>query len=109
MACLSFLAALTTKSRSAGTASSRTKWRPALRSTNPSGRRSSFRKSTTAGAAQLVACVVPRSKDYSALELRELLIRHATERLPAYMVPSKVPTFAASSRSNLMESLISLR
>ena len=41
-----------------------------------------------AGAAQLVACIVPRSKDYSAPELRKLLIRHTTERLPPYMVPT---------------------
>lgn len=40
------------------------------------------------GAAQLVACVVPKSKDYSAPELRELLIRHTAERLPPYMVPA---------------------
>ena len=47
-----------------------------------------FSQLTAAGAAQLVACVVPRSKDYSAAELRKLLIRHATERLPPYMVPA---------------------
>jgi amino acid adenylation domain-containing protein len=43
---------------------------------------------TAAGAAQLVAYVVPKSKDYSAPKLRELLIRHTTERLPPYMVPA---------------------
>jgi amino acid adenylation domain-containing protein len=43
---------------------------------------------TAAGATQLVAYVVPKSKDYSSLELRELLIRQATGRLPAYMVPT---------------------
>jgi pristinamycin I synthase-2 len=43
---------------------------------------------SAAGATQLVACVVPKSKDYTAPELRELLIRHTTERLPPYMVPA---------------------
>ena len=40
------------------------------------------------GAAQLVACVVPQSTDYSAPELRKLLTLHVTERLPPYMVPT---------------------
>jgi amino acid adenylation domain-containing protein len=46
-----------------------------------------------AKTAQLVACVVPKSKDYSARELRKLLIRHTTERLPPYMVPTTVLLF----------------
>src|SRR5262249_58908201 len=40
------------------------------------------------GAARLVAYVVPKSKDYSVSELRELLIAHTTEHLPSYMVPA---------------------
>jgi len=43
---------------------------------------------TAAEGTQLVAYVVPKSKDYSAPELRELLTRHTTERLPPYMVPA---------------------
>jgi amino acid adenylation domain-containing protein len=48
---------------------------------------------SAAGAAQLVACVVPKSEDYSAPELRKLLIGHASERLPPYMVPTKFLLF----------------
>jgi amino acid adenylation domain-containing protein len=47
-----------------------------------------FSQPNVAGAAQLVACVVPRSRDYSAPELRRLLIRHTCEHLPPYMVPA---------------------
>ncbi len=40
------------------------------------------------GAAQLVAYVVPQSKDHSAPELHKLLHSHCLERLPRYMVPN---------------------
>ena len=40
--------------------------------------------------ARAAACIVPKSKDYSAPELRRLLIRHATERLPPYMLPTTI-------------------
>lgn len=49
---------------------------------------------SAAGATQLVACVVPQSKDYSVPELRKLLIRHTTERLPRYMVPTTFRFFS---------------
>jgi amino acid adenylation domain-containing protein len=42
----------------------------------------------TSGAAQLVAYVVPRRKDDAAHQLREQLMRRATESLPSYMVPA---------------------
>ena len=45
------------------------------------------------GAAQLLACVVPKSEDYSAPELRKLLVRHTAERLPAHMVPARFLLF----------------
>jgi amino acid adenylation domain-containing protein len=44
-------------------------------------------KRAASGANQLVACVVPRSTD-TVPKLRMLLIRHANERLPPYMVPA---------------------
>ena len=43
---------------------------------------------TAAGGAELVAYIVPKSKDYSAPELHKLLIYHTTKRLPPYMVPA---------------------
>ena len=41
------------------------------------------------GSAQLLACVVPKSEDYSAAELSKLLVRHTAERLPPHMVPAR--------------------
>lgn len=40
------------------------------------------------GAVQLVAYVVPQSRDHSASELHQLLNSHCAERLPRYMVPN---------------------
>ena len=45
------------------------------------------------GSAQLLACVVPKSEDYSAPELRKLLVRHTAERLPPHMVPARFLLF----------------
>ena len=44
---------------------------------------------TAAGANQLVAYVVPKSKDYSASEMQKLLLRYCSACLPSYMVPAK--------------------
>ena len=67
---------------------SRTKWRLALRSTNPSVRPSSSLDLAASGAAQLVACVVPQSKDIPPQKCINFCISHVIECLPRYMVPN---------------------